>query len=919
MRPGEVTERLTRSRVIPGAAQVVASRRAAMGRFLRSGTVPTLRSNIADIGAQVAMPSMAVASTKLSIPRPPSTNVARPSLTARLDEPSWRLGVVLAPAGFGKTTLLSAWSLDREDRPAWFSCDSSDAEPVRFWSGLIESIGTRWSGVGDDARMALRRSGAADRDIVVSLANDLAEVESGSLIVLDDLHHAGSSAALLATFIAALPPPVRLLVASRRQPAFSLTRLRLAGDLLEIRTDELRFSGIEATAMLVHLPDGATPADVGRLNELTEGWPAALQLAAMSLARTSDRDSFLDALASTEGALADYLINEVLAGLPDDWVEFLLATSVLDEFDADLCQSITGRSDVRSLLHELIGAGLFVIPLDETGQWYRYHHLFAAMMQARLRAKSPGRLEQIHVAAARDLERRGMAVRAMGHALAIGDHEMAGLIARRAFGATMYPVDAEVSAAAIRLWLRDCGRQMVATDPAAVLEYVALLQASAASDDVSGWLDLIGGANPTPSSDVTALIEGIWADRLLGKGQIDEAVRRCDLATAVLDDTPSVRPLLKLVHSVSIRAHLSAGNVDFARGALDRISTHPLGHPILDEVRLPGLRAWVAYLDGDLTLAKRLAEASARRSTEIGVGLSQNEPGRIMAGAALAGVMAERMDNDGAVEALTRVSHIAEIAGRPWYQCVVRLQQAAVARLMGDSAAARTHLDIARSTMLGASAEVEATFALEAAQQAVRFEPWTAAALVEKLGDGDAANALRIRLLLERGEQRLAAALISSLPTPTTTRQAVEYGMLRAMTLRDTDAALVAVEATLDIAASEDYVRTIIEAGPLAPELLAAVPIRAVNQAYLGRLLAAATARIPPARTGVAERLIDPLSDRELVVLRYLSSRLTNPEIAASLYISVNTLKSHVKTVYRKLDASSRAEAVDAGRRKRLI
>ncbi len=865
------------------------------------------------------MPNTTVASIKWAIPPLTPAVMDRPSLLARLNDPSWRLGVVSAPAGFGKTTLLSTWSTQRADRPAWFTCDSSDAQPVRFWSGLIASLVARWPGVGDDARLALRRSGDADQDVVVLLANDLATVESGSVIVIDDLHHAGSSAPALAEFIAAVPPNVRLLVGSRRQLPFSLARRRLAGDVLELHTDDLRFSITEAATMLAHYLADTTPADTAQLNELTEGWPAALQLAAMSLARTSDRNHFLHVLASTHGAMAEYLLNEVLAGLPDDWVEFLLETSVLDEFDVELCESVTGRPDARSVVHDLIAAGLFVIPLDESGQWYRYHHLFAAVMKARLRMQNPARLLHLHTEAAIALEKRNMVVRAMSHAIAIDGNEMTALIARRGFDTSMYPVDVELTAAAVRLWLHERGRDVVSTDPATVLEFVAALEASAGSDDVVEWLALIDAAHPNPSTDVTALLNGISAEHHLRSGQIPEAVRCIDRATAILNDAPSSRPLLKLVHSVSVRAHLSAGDVDHARSELDQIATHPLGHHILDDIRMPALRAWVAYLDGDLTLALRVAEATSRRADEIGAELSRHDPGRLLAGLAIAGVHAERLDDDAAIAALASASYVADLGGRPWYQHVVLLQQARTARLVGDAAAAQTYLDIARSTMPRASIEIETAFALEAAHQAVRFHPWTAAALVDELGETAAATALRVRLALECGDQRKAAAAVSSLPPPTTTRQTVEYGMLRAMSVYDNEAALAGIQATLAIAAPEGYLRTIIEAGPRAPELLAAVPVRTANQLYHDRLLAASAARIPPTRSGAAARLIDPLSDRELVVLRYLSSRLTKPEIAAALYVSLNTLKTHVKTVYRKLEVSSRAEAVDTARRKRLI
>ena len=401
------------------------------------------------------MPSSPVAATKLTIPRSARVVVPRPALVSRLDEPSWRLGVVSAPAGFGKTTLLSAWALDREQPPAWFSCDGGDAEPVRFWRGVITSLATRWPGVGDDAIVGLGRSGIEERDVVISLANDLADVDRRSLLVIDDLHLARPTPSVLRAFIEALPPHVQLVIGSRQQPPLSLSRRRLAGDLLELHQADLRFSADEAAQVLTNFDVALTSSEVMRLVELTEGWPAAIQLAAMSLQRASNRGELLDTLASTESPMSDYLVNEVLGGLPHDWVEFLVLTSVLDEFDIPLCEQMTGRSDAASILQSLLDAELFVVSLDDTGDWYRYHHLFSAFLRAQLRAHGGAVLRHSHATAGALLEARGLLVPAMRHTLANNDAEVAAAIARRSLTESMFPVDSEVTSSAARLWLQE--------------------------------------------------------------------------------------------------------------------------------------------------------------------------------------------------------------------------------------------------------------------------------------------------------------------------------------------------------------------------------------------------------------------------------------------------------------------------------
>ena len=299
--------------------------------------------------------------------------------------------------------------------------------------------------------------------------------------------------------------------------------------------------------------------------------------------------------------------------------------------------------------------------------------------------------------------------------------------------------------------------------------------------------------------------------------------------------------------------------------------------------------------------------------------LGQNEPGRLFAGLAIAGVQVERMNNAEAAASLATAVRSAELMGRPWYSCMALLQQARFARMTNDASAATVFLDLARLTMPNPSTHVAATLALERARQVARFEPSAASSLIDGLGDTAPAIALRAELALRLGDRRLAHDAVALLPPPVTTRQVVTYNMLLALTASDPESAIATVDATLSVAEPQGYMYSIIEAGPGVPDLLAAFPPTLAHQAYVESLLEVSRAVVPPVRIDVADRLIEPLSPRELIVLRYLASRLTNQEIAAALFVSVNTLKTHVKTIYRKLAVSSRAEAVDVGRRIRLI
>ena len=393
-------------------------------------------------------------------------------MSARLDS-EYRLGLVSAPAGYGKTVALASWAAGHADRLAWLSCDPSDAEPTRFMSCLLSAISARWPGVADDAFVLLERKGADTYDAAVSVANELAAVDVPGVIVVDDLHLAAPSADMLTAFIEALPDGFRFVAGTRSDPPLPLARLRVRGELLELRSEDLRFTAAETSDFFDQLEVSLTADEVRRVHELTEGWPAGAQLAAIALQRAVARDDLLDAFATTDRAVGDFLVSEVLASLPSDLVEFLVETSVLDAFDAELCAAVTGVEEAAIVLERLVAADLFVVPLDERGHWYRYHHLFGAFLRARLASLGTSRVRSAHDRASRCLEERGDVEGALRHAMAIGDVERAGWILRAALDRSLSMSEgADVAVRAVRLWLHEFGPTFVETEPAWVVEFV---------------------------------------------------------------------------------------------------------------------------------------------------------------------------------------------------------------------------------------------------------------------------------------------------------------------------------------------------------------------------------------------------------------------------------------------------------------
>jgi LuxR family maltose regulon positive regulatory protein len=339
--------------------------------------------------------------SKLHVPRLRRELVARPHLGARLSEGTQaRLTLVSAPAGFGKTTLLSAWLAGERSAGrsvAWASLEHTESDPLSFWTYVITALGRIVPGVGASALPLLQSARPPVRTVLALLVNDLVEASNDINLVLDDFHLVdGPEIQDSVTFLLEhLPPSVHLVISTRADPGLPLARLRARGELVEVRAADLRFSSDEASAYL----NGALgrvleAADVAALEERTEGWIAALQLAALSMRGRDDIPAFIAGFAGDDRYVVDYLVQEVLQRQPDHVRAFLLQTSVLDRLTGPLCDAVTGQRDGRAMLEQLDRANLFVVPLDDSRRWYRYHHLFADVLQTHLmdeRATAAGR------------------------------------------------------------------------------------------------------------------------------------------------------------------------------------------------------------------------------------------------------------------------------------------------------------------------------------------------------------------------------------------------------------------------------------------------------------------------------------------------------------------------------------------------
>ena len=437
----------------------------------------------------------ALLETKLYVPRSRRGLVPRPRLSERLDRGATStLMLVSAPAGFGKTTLLTEWLAAGPAAPgderlaAWLSLDRSDNDPASFWTYVITALRTAAPGVGESALTLLQAPQPPPIETVLTaLLNDLAAMTREIVLVLDDYHVIDTRAVQdgMAFLLDHAPPGLHVVIAGRADPALPLARLRARGELAETRAAELRFTPDEAAAYLnemMGLP--LTARDVAALEGRTEGWIAALQLAALSMQGRDDVAGFIAGFAGDDRYVVDYLAEEVLQRQPDRVQAFLLQTSILSRLSGPLCDAVTGQGDGKAMLAALDRGNLFLVALDDRRQWYRYHQLFADVLQARLLDEQPGQVPDLHRRASAWYERSGEPSEAIRHALAAGDFGRAADLVELAIP----PMRRARQEATVQGWLAAIPDELIRVRPVLSVASAAASLARGELDGVEGWL-----------------------------------------------------------------------------------------------------------------------------------------------------------------------------------------------------------------------------------------------------------------------------------------------------------------------------------------------------------------------------------------------------------------------------------------------
>jgi LuxR family maltose regulon positive regulatory protein len=907
----------------------------------------------------------ALLATKLYVPRPQPGFVPRPRLVQALSQGLARgRALICAPAGFGKTSLLADWARGGGRPVAWLGLDAGDNDPARFWRYVVAALDRAQPGIA--GRLGPLLGPPAPRSfegLVTALINELAADPGRDevLLVLDDYHlvDAGPVHESVAFLLENLPPGLLLVVCGRADPPLPLPRLRARGQLAELRAAELRFTTEEAAALLGAAAGPVLPdAAVAALTARTEGWAAGLQLAALSLRGRTDAAGFVAAFSGSHRFVLDYLADEVLDGQPGPVRAFLLETSVLERLSGELCDAVTGRSGSQAMLQDIERAGLFLVPLDEVRGWWRYHHLFADLLRARLEQEQPGRVQELHRAAAAWSDDHDLADDAVRHALASGDTARAARLVERhvetllgrSEGATLHRWLSALPAESVRDRPRLCLAQAYGAAMGFQVEALeALLDDAERAFAVGGGEPYEASAGRPVSSLANvpagiAFLRAVLA-RLRGDASLASDYNRQALAQLGEDDW-----LMRYL----VRWNQAAA--DWLGGRPGPAERGLAG--VLADLRAAGqffagfLAMRVCYDLGEVQRAQGnldAALATYREALEEAGESSQTA----ITGPAHVGLAQVLYERDELTAALDHATRGVTLCRQLTFTQSLATGLAVVARIRqarGDAAGALEAMGEAGQA--GLSPQVVALLNPVPSQRARLLlaqgdvhaaAQWTTAAGLSPEDEPDyprePAYLLLARVLLAQDRPGPALTLLQRLLATAAgqgrTGSVIEIQALRALALAargDPAGALGALAEAVTLACPQGYVRVFADGGAAMCALLTRLsaarrdqraPARGIDPDYLAGLLRACgqAGAVPPSRRAAAALpgMAGPLTDREAEVLRLLAAGRSNQRIAHELVVALDTVKKHVTHVLAKLGAANRTEAVARARQLGLI
>lgn len=926
---------------------------------------------------------MPLLTTKFYIPPPRSELVPRPRLIQQLDKGLHRkLTLISAPAGFGKSSLLSAWlqQLARDDRVAWLSLDAGDSDLACFMTYFIAALQTVESDFGQSALSALE-SPEVDitPGVLISLLNEIMEFSDQVVVILDDYHLIESSPVdqALTFLLDHIPSQLHLVIATREDPQLPLAQLRARGQMTELRVADLRFNRSEATGFLTQVMGlNLSAEDIAALETRTEGWIAGLQLAALALQSQNDTAGFIKSFTGSHHFVMDYLVAEAMAQQPEGVQTFLMRTSILDHLCGPLCDAILQDPSAsgQETLEYLERANLFIVPLDNQRQWYRYHHLFADVIRARLLKEQPDQVFLLHHRASVWYEQNGMLSDAVNHALAAEDYERTAGLMEMAWPAMEGVLEWTMWLG----WGKTLPDNMVRNRPVLSVGYAwaflntgELEAAEVRLQDAEQWLELttvISERLETPSAETCPAMspKGERSRRMV---VVDEAhfqslpasiaTARAYLAQALGDATDTVKYARQVLALLPEEDHIRRGQATTLMGLaywangdleaahrsfLDFMELMQMADDISGAINATFVQADISLALGRLNDAFSLYQQALQfveeQCTPVPIGTEDLHRG-------ISEVFREQGDLEAAVQHLLKSQKLGEQTPLPDWQHRLYVTQARVQETKGDLAGALNLLDAAERLRIRTPLpEVHPIAALKA-RILVKQGRLTKAldwARQRGLSIDDELSYLRefehltlVRVLIaqyqrDRGDNAIHRAvgllerLLQAAEAGGWQGSVIEILVLQALAYEaqgDVSAALRPLERALTLAAPEGYFRIFVDEGQPMAHLLSETVAQGIMPDYTGKLLTEIHAEMQRSENkshpSTAQSLIEPLSERELEVLRLVAQGLSNRQVSVRLFLAENTVKGYNRRIFRKLGVKTRTEAAAHARELGLL